>query len=319
MVFAAGLGTRLLPLTTERPKPGVPVANRPLASLALAHLAAAGAERVVVNTHHLGERLPGLMAAHVPATLRVSYVQEARLLGTGGGLRHAASALLQGAGDDEIIVVMNGDVVFAPDLPRAIAQHRASGAIATMIVRATPGSDGHGAVEIDAPSASVRRLHQLPAMAPAGLLPVTFTGVHLLSRRAFADLPTQGCIVRSAYRRWIDAGQLVGAVLDESPWRDLGTLREYLDGNLELASGRLASPYVSPSPSGTLIAAGARVHESARLIDCVIGEDAVVGEGVTLERVVVWDGARVDESARDAVVTASGVVAVGLATTAPNG
>ncbi len=80
MVFGAGLGTRLRPLTDQRPKPGVPVANRPLASLAVAHLASAGARHVVMNTFHLGERLPALMAAHVPAGLRVTYVQEARLL-----------------------------------------------------------------------------------------------------------------------------------------------------------------------------------------------------------------------------------------------
>lgn len=302
MIFAAGLGTRLRPLTDERPKPGVPVANRALASLAVAHLASAGARHVVVNTFHLGERLPALMAAHVPAGLRVTYVQEARLLGTGGGLRNAQSALLEGAAQDEVVVVMNGDVVFAPDLERAIAHHRATGAVATMIVRATPGSEGHGAVEIDAERGRVGRIHQLPVAAAAGLVPVTFTGVHVLSQRAFAELPAEGCIVRTAYRRWIDAGVVVGAVLDESPWRDLGTLREYIDGNLELASGRLASPYVVPSADGTLVAEGARVHESARLAQCVIGAGAVIDAGVTLERVVVWDGAHVTQSARDAVV-----------------
>jgi len=226
MVFAAGEGTRLLPLTSERPKPGVPVANRPLASLALAHLARSGARQVVLNAHHLGQRLPALLAEFVPAELRVTYVQEARLLGTGGGLRHAAGALLEGAAADEVVVVMNGDVVFAPDLARAIAHHRATDAIATMIVRATPGSDGHGAVEIDARRGLVGRLHRLPAAAPAGLVPVTFTGVHVLSQRAFADLPEEGCIARAAYRRWLDGGLRVGAVLDESPWRDLGRLRE---------------------------------------------------------------------------------------------
>jgi mannose-1-phosphate guanylyltransferase len=310
MIFAAGQGTRLRPLTNERPKPGVPVANLPLASFALAHLAAAGAERVVINTHHLGDRLPALMAAHVPAGLPVRYVHEARLLGTGGGLRHAAAALLEGATDDEVVVVMNGDVVFAPDLLGAIAQHRASGVIATMVVRATPGSDGHGAVEVDAARGLVRRIHRLPVEVDAELLPVTFTGVHLLSRRAFEDLPEEGCIVRSAYRRWIDSGRLVGAVLDEAPWRDLGTLREYLDGNLELASGKLRSPYVTPSATGTLIAEGAEIHGSARLRECVVGAGAIVAAGVTLERVVVWDGARVTESANDAVITSSGVVEV---------
>jgi mannose-1-phosphate guanylyltransferase len=310
MLFAAGLGTRLRPLTDERPKPAVPVALRPLGSLALAHLAQAGASRVVINTHHLGAALPGLLAPHAPDGLDLRFVHEPTLLGTGGGLRHAASVLLEGAGDDELVVVMNGDVVFAPDLERAVAHHRAVDAIATMIVRATPGSEGHGAVEIDAYAGLVRRLHRLPDVAPASLLPVTFTGVHVLSRRAFADLPVEGCIARKAYRRWIDAGERVGAVIDEAPWRDLGTLREYLDGNLELAGGALASPYVPPGQAGSLIAPDARVASTAMLDRCVIGPRATVAGGVRLSRVVVWDDATVTQDASDAVITPRGLVPV---------
>jgi mannose-1-phosphate guanylyltransferase len=308
MLFAAGLGTRLRPLTDERPKPAVPVALRPLASLALVHLAQAGAERVVVNTHHLGGALPGLLAPHAPAGLRLHYVHEETLLGTGGGLRHAEPTLLENARDDELVVVMNGDVIFAPDLARAVAHHRSLDAIATMVVRATPGSDGHGAVEIDAAAGLVRRLHRLPEVAPAGLLPVTFTGVHVLSRRAFEDLPTEGCIARKAYRRWIDAGERVGAVIDETPWRDLGTLREYLDGNLDLAAGTLSSPYVTPGAHGSLVAPDARVAASARVERCVIGAGSTVAADVQLTRVVVWDGVDVVRDACDTVITPRGVV-----------
>jgi mannose-1-phosphate guanylyltransferase len=311
MLFAAGLGTRLRPLTEERPKPGVPVALRPLAALALAHLAQAGAVRVVVNTHHLGASLPGLLGRHAPDGLDLRFVQETALLGTGGGLRHAAHALLEGAGNDELVIVMNGDVVFAPDLARAIAHHRAIDAIATMVVRATPGNDGHGAVEIDAAAGLVRRLHRLPEVAPAGLLPVTFTGVHVLSRRAFADLPSEGCIARRAYRRWIDRGERVGAMVDDSPWRDLGTLGEYLDGNLDLARGSLASPYVTPGVNGSLVASDARVASTARMERCVVGPGASIAAGVQLARVVVWDGVAVVEDAHDAVITPRGVVQVG--------
>jgi len=311
MLFAAGLGTRLRPLTDERPKPGVPVALRPLASLALAHLARAGVERVVVNTHHLGASLPGLLRPHAPSGIDLQFVQESALLGTGGGLRHAARALFEGAASDELVVVMNGDVVFAPDLARAIAHHQSIDAIATMVVRATPGSDGHGAVEIDAAAGRVKRLHRLPDVAPPGLLPVTFTGVHVLSRRALADMPAEGCIARNAYRAWIDRGERVGAVLDESPWRDLGSLREYLDGNLDLAGGLLASPYVTPGLNGSLVATDARVASSARLDRCVIGPGASIGAGVHLKGVVVWDGVCVAEDAHDAVITSRGVVRVG--------
>ena len=120
MVFGAGLGTRLRPLTDERAKPAVPVANRALASLAIAHLGNAGAQHVVLNAFHLGAELPTWIDASLPAGMRVTYQQEPRLLGTGGGLRNAAPALLDGADDDELLVVMYCDVVYAADLARAM-------------------------------------------------------------------------------------------------------------------------------------------------------------------------------------------------------
>lgn len=294
MVFAAGLGTRLRPLTDERPKPGVPVRNRALGSYSIAHLAAHGVTRIALNTHHLGEKLPAILERETPASATLSFIHEPELLGTGGGLRNAWPHLR--VADEDLVLVMNGDVIAEPDLVGAIELHRKLNAVATMVLRADPNAKGYGAIETDK-TGRVKRLLGKPAEAVGPFDEWMFTGVHVLSARAYRDLPETGCIIRNSYRKWIDSGEVVGGFVDTSAWRDLGTLREYLDGNVA-------------GLRENVIAESASVHPSAVLKQSVVGNYAHVGEGVTLERVVVWDGARVDASLSDAVVTPTQVVRV---------
>ncbi len=290
MVLAAGLGTRLRPLTLERPKPVVPYGQRPLACVALDALSSLGVREVAMNTHHLAERVQPLLAPHLPTSMRVRYVHEETLLGTGGGLRNAWSLL----DDGEPVVVMNADIVFRPDLAGALALHRRLGAVATMVLRPDPQAARFGAVEVDA-GGRVRRLLGAPA-ATGPLRTTMFTGVHVLSPRAFDELPAEGCIVRHAYRRWVDDPAVtVAGFVDDSPWADLGTHRRYLEACLRLA------PDVHASAS---IDAGAQVE------DCVVGAGASIG-AVRVRRCVVWPGARVDADLQDAIVTREHVVRVG--------
>ena len=297
MVLAAGLGTRLRPLTEELPKPAVPVANRPLVAYALDLIRAYGGSRVVINAHHLPDRLEEAARAH-GGSLDLHVLREPQLLGTGGGLRNARDLLLEG--DTDTVVVLNSDILFEPDLAAAIETHRRLGAIATMVLRTDPEAARYGAIEIDE-TARVRRLLGSPENVPLPTRPFMFTGVHVLSRDAFADLPESGCIVRHAYRRWVDGAVIVAGHVEESPWRDLGTLEAYLDANLDAA--RLAG--------GALVAPTARVGKGAKLLDAVVGGGAEVADGVALERTVVWPGARATTDVRDAVVTPRGVTPVG--------
>src|SRR5690606_26610580 len=138
--------------------------------------------------------------------VRVRLLREETLLGTGGGIRNAASTLLEDGA--ELVVVLNSDILFEPDLAGAIATHRRLGAVATMGLRSDPNATRYGAVEGDG-EGRVRRLLGVPASADAALRAFMFTGVHVLSRAAFEDLPAEGCIVRASYRRWIDGGAVV--------------------------------------------------------------------------------------------------------------
>jgi mannose-1-phosphate guanylyltransferase len=329
VVLAAGLGTRLRPLTDRLPKPALPVLNAPLASYALRRLAALGITRVALNTHHLPRELEAALEGHVPAGMTLRFAHEPELLGTGGGVRNAA-AVLRGAspprlalrcssgasppgsrsalarpsiarfargartspdrvlrnagalGEADTVVVMNGDILFWPDLEGALALHEKLGAIATMVVREDPRARELGAIGVDG-EGRVRSLLGVPN-APAAHDHM-FTGVHVLSPRAIEELPERGCIVRTAYRRWVDGGEVVAGFADTSDWRDLGTPREYLRANLDLASGRLRFPSVHPIGG-----------------ENVIGEGATIAPGVRVERSVVWPGTRVEADADGAIL-----------------
>lgn len=302
MVFGAGLGTRLAPLTEALPKPAAPLMNRPLACWSLERLRAAGVTRCAVNTFHLAEMAEQTIGSQLPEGLSVEFVREAKLLGTGGGMKNALRAL---GPTDEPIVVMNGDIFFWPDLEGALALHRALGAVATMVLRPDPRAAKLGAVDIDA-SGRVRRLLGAPECREP-LRTMMFTGVHVLSPEAIADLPDEGCVVRHAYRNWIDGAAVVAGFVDGGAWRDLGTPAEYLRAHLDLLRGELTWPGLEIPPDGVYRGRDTRT-EGATLREVVLGEGARVAPGVTLERAVVWPGTTVEQSGADLVAAPHAIV-----------
>jgi mannose-1-phosphate guanylyltransferase len=308
MVFGAGLGTRLRPLTELLPKPVVPFFGRPLAGWALDHLVAAGASSVVVNTHHLAERVEAALAEHVARahpSIPLAFSREPGLLGTGGGLRRAWELEEERRGrmgEDEVLVAMNGDILFAPDLRAVVAEHRARGADATLVLRRTEDPFSLGAIEVD-PEGRVVAMLAKSTTHPSGTAAM-FTGVHVLSRRALARLPREGCVVRQGYRTWLAEGRVFGT-LSDAAWLDLGTPRVYRDAHLEVLRGRRALPGLEAD--GSWVAPDATVSRGARLEETVLGPRSSVGAR-SLTRVVVWPGAHVDSDLSDAIVLPDGRV-----------
>ena len=131
LVFAAGMGTRLRPLTDRLPKALVPVAGVPLLERVILKLAAAGFDDITVNVHHLGGQIIDFLRAHRDFGLRIHVSDERdRLMDTGGGIRHARRWL----DGNEPFLVHNADILTDADLSRLWADHEASGAEATLLV-----------------------------------------------------------------------------------------------------------------------------------------------------------------------------------------
>jgi len=255
MVLCAGLGSRLRPLTEHWPKPALPLLGRPLVEYTFALLSGAGVREVGINTHHLPEtmaQVAGQSCARLGLSLTV--VNEPVIQGTGGGIRGLRAFLSGGTS-----VVFNGDVLFALDLPRVLEAHRASGALASMVLLPMPANETYAAVELDA-AGDVRRIAGRGPTGAAGskagaapsegrpgsperLTPWHFTGVHVLEPGLFDFMKAEGPedINREVYLRALEAGQRVHGIVAEGYWSDLGTPSRYLATVRDLLYGQVAA------------------------------------------------------------------------------
>ncbi|NOU31994.1 MAG: NDP-sugar synthase, partial [Polyangiaceae bacterium] len=217
MILAAGLGTRLMPLTAHLPKPLVPVGDAPVLDHVLRGLEGVARGKVVVNAYHLSG---ALRAACDPA--RIVVVTEEALLGTAGGVRNAEPSL--GDGD---VLVWNGDIL-APTLRSRdlVAAHRAESALATLAVR--PRSAGEGNVGVDAAGRVVRLRGQRFGTEVRG---GEFLGIHVLGPALRALLPAQGCLVGDVYLPQLGEGAHLRAFFTDAPFSDIGSLETYRVAN----------------------------------------------------------------------------------------
>ncbi len=312
VVLAAGLGTRLRPLTLHTPKPLVPLAGRPLIERALDALDALAVRAVGVNAFHLGDALVEALAHRAR---RPIVVNEATLQGTGGGLRGVAAALPRAS-----TIAINGDALFDFDLRPLAAGHRARGSEATLVLRRVPRGSPFARVGIDE-AGRVHRIAEVEGPAappPEALIYGAYTGVQLVEPALLGALPAEGpCdVLRTAYRARLHQGAAIHAafVPDDSYWLDVGTVPRYLEAHRAVLDGVLRGAPLPPAgPDGARLAAGADVRPGARLIGpCVveagariargatvgpyafIGAGAVVAAGAVLSDCVVWAGARAE-------------------------
>lgn len=287
MVLCAGLGTRLRPFTERWPKPALPFLGQPLMRYHLAVLKAAGVTAVGINTHHLGDTMRSVAEAECArAGLPLTVVHEPVIQGTGGGIRGLRAFL---EGDD--FIVFNGDILFPVDLTPVVKAHRTSGAAATMVLLPMPAGESYAAVELDAE----RRVRRIAGKGPggAGLSPWHFTGVHVISPRAFEFMSKTEPedINRDVYVRMMEAGLTVRGEGVSAYWSDLGTPSRYLATQLDALSGKVSFEMLgADSPFAGLEARGTRIWTRP---GAELGYARVVGPGYLDERSQLANTARV--------------------------
>lgn len=234
MLLAAGLGTRLRPLTERVPKPLVPVGGRPMIEYPLRLLAAAGVEEVVVNLHHLGEQVHAALGDGARFGVRIAYSPEDPILDTGGAIARARPLL--GA---EPFVLANCDTLLDVDLAAVWRLHEETGALATLVVRADPDALRYGALHVDS-THRIRRFLGEPPLVGAPLVERMFCGVHLISPALFAYFPPAEAfsITRDVYRPLVAAGAPLYGYDHAGYWRDLGTPDALAAAGADIAAGR---------------------------------------------------------------------------------
>jgi NDP-sugar pyrophosphorylase family protein len=233
MILAAGLGSRLRPLTDRMPKPLVQVGGRPLIAYPLALLRAAGIRDVVINLHHLGGALRAALGDGAAHGVSITYSEEApTILDTGGGIKQAQAWL----GGDRF-VVLNSDTILDLDIADMIRFHAGHGALATMLLRPDREQRRYGEIEIDA-TARIRRFLGHPAVVDAPLTPLMFGGVHVFEPQVFDHMSAgRFGINTETYPRMLAAGAALYGYRFDAYWRVLDTHAGLAEGRWEAAHG----------------------------------------------------------------------------------
>ncbi|MBI2067853.1 MAG: nucleotidyltransferase family protein [Deltaproteobacteria bacterium] len=235
MVLAAGFGVRLRPLTLTTPKVLVPVEGRPLISYPLRLLARFGFKEVIINLHHLGEKIESSLEDGKAFGIRIRYSREKSLLGTGGGIRQA-SPLFQG----EPVLVLNGDILIDLNLEDFIRFHETQKGIATMALRS---------LEIPSPFTPLTmnaENHILQIGTYAAQDNFMYTGVQILEPPFYERLPLrESCLIQEGYKPVLQSGGRVYGYPYDGYWNDVGTLDRLKEVDSNLKSGKIALKYQS--------------------------------------------------------------------------
>lgn len=234
MLLAAGLGTRLKPLTNKIPKPLIPVNGIPLIFYNLALLKKYGIWEVVINLHYRGEQIQSLLGDGSRFGFKLQYSYEKNILGTGGGIKRAERFLKK-----DPFLVMNADIIIDLSLKRFLQKHHTKHGMATLVVIKSPHADQYGPL-------FVNRRGQIgaflkPPRKSGAYQKTIFAGVHLVGREIFASLPAnkKTCIIRDSYIPLLQSGRTFFAHVNRGYWNDLGTPSRLKQTERDLKSGRV--------------------------------------------------------------------------------
>ncbi|MBI4366571.1 MAG: nucleotidyltransferase family protein [Deltaproteobacteria bacterium] len=214
MLLAAGLGTRLKPLTNTIPKPMLPVAGRPLINFALARLARAGVRDVMINLHHLPEQIRRHVGTGNAFGLRAHYSLEPQILGTGGGLKQC-----EGFFGDDPFLLMNADTLIALDLNKLIDRHFDRGGIGTLVVRKRHAEDPYRPLAVDAHG----------RLAGFGTGTHFYAGVQIGTAALLRQLPSgrPSCLIADGIEPLLAGNRPFWTFLHTGEWNDVGTPDRY--------------------------------------------------------------------------------------------
>jgi mannose-1-phosphate guanylyltransferase len=308
--MAAGLGTRLRPLTYGLPKPMVPLANRPVMEHILRVLGSHGFDHAIANLHWFPELIRDRFEDGSELGIELTYSYEEELLGTAGGVRNVAEYF-----GSEPFLVMAADALTDIDLAALRAAHEANDGIATLAVKRVPNVSEFGVVIVDA-DGRIQGFQEKPDPAEA-LSDLASCMIYMLSPEIFDYFPDRPAVdfALDVFPALLDNDVPFHVHEIDAYWNDVGSLPEYLQGNLDALTGRVrvelegellepsggdaAVETGEPGVSGrVLVAEGCRIDPTARLDGpLVIGPGSTVGAGSRVKESVLLPGADVPEGA----------------------
>ena len=297
VILAGGKGTRLRPVTVNLPKPLIPIANRPLISHQLRHLAGSGVTDVTLALGYNADQFEAVRDEADELGLNLKVFTEPKPLGTGGALRWCAD---QGAFDDRPVLWLNGDVVATPSVGALHTMHAESNALVTFWLTSVRdvsefgvlelGQDGHVEQFLEKPSPDEVESH------------LVNSGILMIDPKVLQRVPPERMFSfeQLLLPDLVDEGAPLFGLFDGGYWLDTGRPRHYLDANRHVVEGR-----VDWWPRGVLAQDGVWEGDNVEREQALVIQPAVCGDNVVIEegaqlfgRVVLGDGVVVRANAQ---------------------
>jgi len=312
VILVGGPGTRLQPLTDDRPKSVLPVLNRPFMEHTIAYLRQHGIEDIILTLNYLPDVIKSYLGDGSRYGVSLTYCLEKEPLGTAGAVKNAEVYL------DNTFFVLNGDVFTDINLTDMLANHRDNKAIATISLTWMDDPSAYGVVETDADN-RVKRFIEKPPRAEATTNWIN-AGTYILEPEVLQYIPsdTHYMFEKGLYPELLDTGAPVYGYPCRGYFLDMGTPGNYFSLNTDLLLAKITSPLVSISgrngiyysrdvvvhPSvviepPVMIDGGSRVGQGVNIKGpVVIGRDCRLEDGASIENAILWDNVSIGAGAR---------------------
>jgi mannose-1-phosphate guanylyltransferase len=280
ILLVGGMGTRLMPLTRDTPKPMLPIAGLPVTEHQLLAAKRAGVSTIVLATSYLSEVFTPYFGDGSRWGLDVRYAVEETPLGTGGAIKNAAATLNLAAGSDEPIVIFNGDVLSSHNLGKQIQEHVANRADVTLHLTHVEDARAYGCVPVDENGRVTAFLEKMEN-------PITNTinaGSYVFHPSVIETIAanTVVSVERDVFPALVAAGKKIYGYVEDAYWLDIGTPRALLAGSKHLVDGEFK------------VGATSKIAASARLQDGTsVGERCTVDEDVLVSGSIICAGSEV--------------------------
>ena len=305
LILAGGKGTRLRPLTINTPKPVVPVANSPFLLYQIDLMRSAGITEIILSLSYQPRKIEDLLKDGSDYGVWIRYAVEGTPLGTGGAFKNAEDHI------DSTSLVFNGDVLTSIDLAAVVAHHRATGAVATIVLTPVENPSAYGLVETS-PDGWIQRFIEKPG--PDEITCNTINaGIYVLEPSVLKYMPkgVPYSFERGLFPTLLEHKEPVMSFVFDKYWIDIGTPQKYLEVHHDILSQKFMSPRVAKSAldrssllAGTfvdeksIVAQDVTIRAGVRIENSVIGKNCKIDEGTHIVDSVIWSGNTIDADAR---------------------
>ena len=302
ILLVGGMGTRLMPLTRDTPKPMLPIAGLPVTEHQLLAAKRAGVSTIVLATSYLSEVFTPYFGDGSRWGLDVRYAVEETPLGTGGAIKNAAAALNLTAESDEPIVIFNGDVLSSHDLGKQIQEHVANRADVTLHLTHVEDARAYGCVPVDENGRVTAFLEKMEN-------PITNTinaGSYVFHPSVIETIAanTVVSVERDVFPALVAAGKKIYGYVEDAFWLDIGTPRALLAGSKHLVDGEFkvgATSKIAPSAllqDGTSVGERCTIDEDVLISGSIICAGSEVGAGSEIRNSFIAPGSHVPRDSK---------------------